>query len=43
MKISTVIIGTQTEESGRAMVQDVKVHYCAVTGYQARDRQHLKR
>lgn len=43
MKISTIVIGSQTEESGRAMVQDVKVHHCTVTRYQAGNRQHLKR
>lgn len=43
MKISTVVISHQTEESGRAVVQDVKVHHCAVTRYQAGHRQHLDR
>jgi len=43
LKISTVVIGGQAEESGRAVVQDVEGHRCAVTRHQARDGQHLKR
>lgn len=43
MKISTVVISHQIEGSGRAMVQDVKVHLCAVARYQAGGRQHLER
>lgn len=43
LKISTVIINYKIENLGRAMVQDLKVHHGAVTGYQTGDRQHLKR
>lgn len=43
LKISTVVSSRKIEESGRAMVQDVKVHHCAVTRYQTGGRQHLKR
>lgn len=36
VNISTVVIDAQIEESGWAVVQDVEVHYCAVTRYQTR-------
>lgn len=42
MKISTVVINAQIEESGRAVVQDVETHHCAVARHQARHRQHLR-
>ncbi|TNN60226.1 hypothetical protein EYF80_029561 [Liparis tanakae] len=41
--ISTVVIGGQAEESGRAVVQDVEGHRRAVTRHQAGDGHHLKR
>lgn len=34
LKVSVVIISHKTEESGRAMVQHLKVHHCAVTRYE---------
>lgn len=42
MKISPVIISGQIKESSRAVVQNIKVHHCAVSRHQAGGGQYLK-